>query len=62
MFTKKSKNQKRGHIHDRIRFKNPDVDQQTVYGNAEAHVIDTTAGRVIFNQIWPAKLGSETDS
>jgi DNA-directed RNA polymerase subunit beta' len=43
--------------HDRIRIKNPDHDQQTTYGNAEAKVIETTAGRVIFNQIWPKQLG-----
>jgi DNA-directed RNA polymerase subunit beta' len=43
--------------HDRIRIKNPDHGQQTTYGNAEAKVIETTAGRVIFNQIWPKQLG-----
>ncbi len=43
--------------HDRIRFKNPDVGKETIYGNSEARVIETTAGRVIFNQIWPEKLG-----
>ena len=43
--------------HDRIRIKNPDHGQQTVYGNTEAKVIETTAGRVIFNEIWPKQLG-----
>ncbi|MFZ1217964.1 MAG: DNA-directed RNA polymerase subunit beta' [Chthoniobacterales bacterium] len=43
--------------HDRIRFKNPDVGQQTIYGNPTDRVIETTAGRVIFNAIWPEKLG-----
>src|ERR1035441_8218656 len=43
--------------HDRIRFRNPDFGQDTVYGNKDTRVIDTTAGRVIFNQIWPKKLG-----
>src|ERR1700676_2228112 len=43
--------------HDRIRIKNPDYGQQTTYGNAEAKIIETTAGRVIFNQIWPKQLG-----
>jgi DNA-directed RNA polymerase subunit beta' len=43
--------------HDRIRIKNPDHGQQTTYGNADAKVIETTAGRVIFNQIWPKQLG-----
>jgi len=43
--------------HERIRIKNPDHGQQTTYGNADAKVIETTAGRVIFNQIWPKQLG-----
>src|SRR3954463_14039480 len=43
--------------HDRILFKNPDRGQQTVLGNAEPNVLETTAGRVIFNQIWPDELG-----
>src|SRR5207245_9329666 len=43
--------------HDRIRIKNPDYGQQTIYGNAEAKTIETTAARVIFNQIWPKQLG-----
>src|ERR1700678_334586 len=38
--------------HDRIRYKNPDLGKKTVYGDAVSHVIETTAGRVIFNQIW----------
>ena len=28
-----------------------------IYGNADAKVIETTAGRVIFNEIWPKELG-----
>ena len=43
--------------HDRIRLKNPDVGQQTIYGNPTDRVIETTAGRVLFNEIWPDKLG-----
>ncbi|MEP6937533.1 MAG: DNA-directed RNA polymerase subunit beta' [Chthoniobacterales bacterium] len=43
--------------HDRIRLKNPDFDKQTIYGDPIAHVIETTAGRVIFNEIWPKELG-----
>ncbi|HEY2713726.1 MAG TPA: DNA-directed RNA polymerase subunit beta' [Chthoniobacterales bacterium] len=43
--------------HDRIRFKNPDFGKDTVYGDKETRVIETTAGRVIFNQIWPQGLG-----
>jgi DNA-directed RNA polymerase subunit beta' len=43
--------------HDRIRFKNPDVDCDTIYGDKTVRVIETTAGRVIFNQIWPKDIG-----
>jgi DNA-directed RNA polymerase subunit beta' len=45
-------------IHDRIRYKNPDLGKPgTVYGDATTRVLETTAGRVIFNQIWPEGLG-----
>jgi len=43
--------------HDRIRFKNPDFGQQTIFGKSDVKTIETTAGRVIFNQIWPKELG-----
>ncbi len=43
--------------HDRIRLKNPDFGKQTIYGDANAKVLETTAGRVMFNQIWPVELG-----
>jgi DNA-directed RNA polymerase subunit beta' len=43
--------------HDRIRYRNPDFGKQTIYGNSTDKVIETTAGRVIFNEIWPAKMG-----
>jgi DNA-directed RNA polymerase subunit beta' len=43
--------------HDRIRFKNPDFSKETIYGDKETRVIETTAGRVIFNEIWPKGLG-----
>ena len=43
--------------HSRIRFKNPDFGVNTVYGNRESKILETTAGRVIFNQIWPDELG-----
>jgi len=44
-------------IHTRIRIKNPDRGVATVYGNSELSVIETTVGRVLFNQIWPSELG-----
>ncbi|PYK27654.1 MAG: DNA-directed RNA polymerase subunit beta' [Verrucomicrobia bacterium] len=43
--------------HDRILFKNPDRGCQTSFGNPDSSVIETTAGRVVFNQIWPKELG-----
>jgi DNA-directed RNA polymerase subunit beta' len=43
--------------HDRIRLRNPDFGRETIYGDSETRVIETTAGRVIFNEIWPEKLG-----
>lgn len=43
--------------HSRIRLKNPDFGTQTVYGNSELKILETTAGRVKFNQIWPDELG-----
>jgi DNA-directed RNA polymerase subunit beta' len=43
--------------HDRIRLKNPDFGKDTIYGDRETRVMETTAGRVIFNEIWPDKLG-----
>ena len=44
-------------IHTRIRIQNPDRGTDTVYGNKELSVIETTVGRVLFNQIWPKELG-----
>jgi DNA-directed RNA polymerase subunit beta' len=44
-------------IHDRIRLANPDLGRKSHYGNAEAKVIETTVGRVIFSEIWPEELG-----
>src|SRR5450432_3620643 len=43
--------------HDRIRLRNPDFGKQTIYGDAQTRVMETTAGRVLFNEIWPDKLG-----
>src|SRR4029079_3945758 len=39
------------------RFQNPDVGEQTIYGDATTRVLETTAGRVIFNDIWRKNLG-----
>ena len=43
--------------HDRIRLANPDFGKQTVFGNKEKKVIETTVGRVLFSEIWPDELG-----
>jgi DNA-directed RNA polymerase subunit beta' len=43
--------------HEKIRLANPDVGHKTVYGDAEKRVIETTVGRVIFSEVWPAELG-----
>ena len=44
-------------IHERIRIPNPDNGRKTVYGDAVTKVIETTVGRVVFNEIWPKELG-----
>ena len=43
--------------HTRIRFKNPDFARATIFGDPAVKILETTAGRVVFNQIWPAALG-----
>ncbi|MDE1170598.1 MAG: DNA-directed RNA polymerase subunit beta' [Verrucomicrobium sp.] len=44
--------------HELILLKNPDYGVEgTVYGDKEKKMIETTAGRVLFNQIWPQGLG-----
>ncbi len=43
--------------HSRILLKNPDHGRSTVYGDPTKKVIETTAGRVRFNEIWPEGLG-----
>jgi len=48
-------------IHSRIRYKNPDQGHATIFGNQDAGWIVTTAGRVIFNEIWPAGMGFVND-
>jgi DNA-directed RNA polymerase subunit beta' len=44
-------------IHEKIRLQNPDYGRRTVYGDAAARIIETTVGRVLFNEIWPPQLG-----
>ncbi len=44
-------------VHDRIRFKNPDYQRETVFGNCDEKIVLTTVGRVFFNEIWPESIG-----
>ena len=48
-------------LHTRIRFKNPDYGKKTRNGNSEKRVIETTVGRVFFNEIWPEGIGFYND-
>ena len=43
--------------HSWIRVRNPDFGKDTVYGDKESKIIETTPGRVRFNEIWPDGLG-----
>jgi len=43
--------------HDRIRFRNPDYQRDTVFGDKNSRVVVTTVGRVFFNDIWPEMIG-----
>ena len=44
-------------IHHRIRFKNPDLQRKTVFGDINSKMLVTTVGRVFFNEILPDTLG-----
>jgi len=44
-------------VHDPILYKNPDLGKDTVFGDKNTRMLDTTAGRVLFNEIWPDPLG-----
>jgi DNA-directed RNA polymerase subunit beta' len=43
--------------HQWIRIRNPDYGTKTVFGDAEVKILETTPGRVRFNEIWPNGLG-----
>jgi DNA-directed RNA polymerase subunit beta' len=43
--------------HSRIRILNPDRGRKTPYGNSDAKILETTIGRVLFSEIWPAEMG-----
>ncbi len=44
-------------LHDKILFANPDFGKDTVFGDKESKLIETTIGRVIFNELWPDGMG-----
>ena len=43
--------------HSRLILLNPDYGRETLLGNKDAKYIETTVGRVIFNEVWPPELG-----
>jgi DNA-directed RNA polymerase subunit beta' len=43
--------------HQWIRIRNPNIGKATVFGDQESKILETTPGRVRFNEIWPAGLG-----
>ncbi|OYU44056.1 MAG: DNA-directed RNA polymerase subunit beta', partial [Burkholderiales bacterium PBB4] len=43
--------------HQWIRIRNPDYQKDTVFGDKESKILETTPGRVRFNEIWPEGLG-----
>jgi DNA-directed RNA polymerase subunit beta' len=44
-------------LHERVRYRNPDYQRETRYGDKERSVITTTVGRIFFNEVWPVELG-----
>ncbi len=44
-------------LHQPIMFANPDRGRKTVFGDETSTVIETTPGRVRFNEIWPSAMG-----
>ena len=44
-------------LHQQILFRNPNKGVKTVFGDDTRGLIETTPGRVRFNEIWPAALG-----
>jgi len=45
------------HYHDWIRVRNPDKGLDSVFGDKDAKILETTPGRVRFNEIWPTGVG-----
>lgn len=49
-------------LHCKIRLANPDRGKDTIYGDKESVVIETTPGRVRFNEIWPQETNEDGKS
>ena len=49
------------HIHEFIQMRNPDHGKDTQWGEEDSRFILTTAGRCIFNEIWPEEMGFFND-
>jgi len=48
--------------HTRIRFRNPDFGTTgRPHGDPNRHTLETTAGRVVFNNVWPKEMGFWND-
>ncbi len=45
------------HLHDFFHLRNPNLGVKSAWGDAESRFIRTTAGRCIFNEIWPPVMG-----
>ncbi len=43
--------------HSWIRIRNQDFGKKTTFGDSEVRILETTPGRVRFNEIWPTELG-----
>jgi len=48
-------------LHDRIRYRNPDYQRETKFGDQHKSAIVTTVGRVFFNEVWPDSIGFVND-
>ena len=45
--------------HSRIIIVNPDYGRDTLFGKKDAKYIETTVGRVIFNEVWPQEANAD---
>jgi DNA-directed RNA polymerase subunit beta' len=44
-------------LHEPILLQNPNFGTDTIYGDKTSKLIETTPGRVFFNEIWPKEIG-----